>query len=274
MVDLSKTLLGQSTEYIDQYSPALLHPLPRKAKRDELGIDSSLLPFSGVDIWTSYELSWLSPSGKPQVAIVEFAIPCGSANIVESKSFKLYLNSLNQTAFDSADQLEKVLAKDLSKVVESKVDVRIIPLEQSVGISAGNEGRTLIDLIDINDVSYEVDSALLSSTKGRRVEQKLVSHLLKTNCPVTGQPDWASVLIDYAGDEIDHEGLLRYIISYRNHQDFHEQCVERIFIDIMEKCAPEKLTVYARYTRRGGLDINPLRTTEPSYSGNLRLSRQ
>lgn len=274
MVDLSKTLLGQSTDYVDQYSPELLYPLPRKAKRDELGIDSQKLPFGGVDIWNSYELSWLDTSGKPQVAIVEFSIPCDSANIIESKSFKLYLNSLNQSVFESATQLEKVLAKDLSSVAGCDVGVSILSLDQGLNINSGNENRQLIDLLDVSGFSYEVDSRFLSVNEGVLVEQKLVSHLLKTNCPVTGQPDWASVLIDYAGNEIDQEGLLRYIVSYRNHQDFHEQCVERIFIDIMEKCAPEKLTVYARYTRRGGLDINPLRTTESKVSGNIRLTRQ
>lgn len=274
MVDLSKTLLGQSTDYIDQYSPALLYPLPRKAKRDELGIDSLSLPFKGVDIWNSYELSWLSSSGKPQVAIVEFSFPCDSANIIESKSFKLYLNSLNQSVFDSVNELEAVLAKDLSAVAESDVSVKIISLDEGGELHSGIQGRQLIDRLDVSEFSYDVNASTLSSTEGKYVEQQLVSHLLKTNCPVTGQPDWASVLIDYSGNEIDQEGLLRYIVSYRNHQDFHEQCVERIFIDIMDKCKPEKLTVYARYTRRGGLDINPLRSTESNFSGNIRLSRQ
>lgn len=274
MVDLSKTLLGQSTDYVDQYSPGLLYPLPRKVKRDELGIDSQRLPFKGVDIWNSYELSWLAPSGKPQVAVVEFSIPCDSANIIESKSFKLYLNSLNQSVFESPEQLEEVLVKDLSNVAGREVSVNILTLDQSLSISAGSENRQLIDSLDIDGFSYEVDPCLLTVSKGGVVEQQLVSHLLKTNCPVTGQPDWASVLIDYSGCAIDHEGLLRYIVSYRNHQDFHEQCVERIFIDIMERCAPEKLTVYARYTRRGGLDINPLRSTEADFLGNIRLSRQ
>ncbi len=274
MVDLSKTLLGQSTAYVDRYAPGLLYPLPRKSKRDELGVDSSNLPFKGVDIWNSYELSWLSPSGKPQVAIVEFSFPCDSVNIIESKSFKLYLNSLNQSVFESKRHLEDVLIKDLSLAAKSDVGVKIIALDQAGAIHSGNEDRQLIDLLDVSEFSYEVDTSTLTAAKGVLVEQQLVSHLLKTNCPVTGQPDWASVLIDYSGDVIDQEGLLRYIVSYRNHQDFHEQCVERIFIDIMDKCAPEKLTVYARYTRRGGLDINPLRSTESNYSGNIRLSRQ
>lgn len=274
MVDLSKTLLGQTTDYVDQYAPELLYPLPRKVKRDELGIDSSQLPFNGVDIWTSYELSWLNLSGKPQVAIVEFSIPCDSDNIIESKSFKLYLNSLNQSEFESTQQLTSVLETDLSNVVGSPVGVKIISLEQGQEVYSGSEDRLLIDTLDVANFNYEVDPATLFSVKGEYKEQRLVSHLLKTNCPVTGQPDWASVLIDYSGDAIDQEGLLRYIVSYRNHQDFHEQCVERIFIDIMKQCAPEKLTVYARYTRRGGLDINPLRTTESAFSGNIRLSRQ
>jgi len=274
MSDLNNTLLGQSTDYVDQYSPELLYPLPRKVKRDELGVSEQSLPFSGVDYWNSYELSWLSSSGKPQVAIAEFSFPCDSKNIIESKSFKLYLNSLNQTVFDSKEKLEKILVDDLSKVAESKVGVNIVPTGQALDINSGAEDRILIDDLELDSFQYEVDPTLLSNAKGGGVQEKLVSHLLKTNCPVTGQPDWASVLIDYSGEAISHEGLLRYIVSYRNHQDFHEQCVERIFMDIMAQCKPDRLTVYARYTRRGGLDINPLRSTESSYAGNTRLTRQ
>jgi len=274
MSDLNNTLLGQSTDYVDQYSPELLYPLPRKVKRDELGVSEQSLPFSGVDYWNSYELSWLSSSGKPQVAIAEFSFPCDSKNIIESKSFKLYLNSLNQTVFDSKEKLEKILVDDLSKVAESKVGVNIVPTGQALDINSGAEDRILIDDLELDSFQYEVDPTLLSNAKGGGVQEKLVSHLLKTNCPVTGQPDWASVLIDYSGEAISHEGLLRYIVSYRNHQDFHEQCVERIFMDIMAQCKPDRLTVYARYTRRGGLDINPLRSSESCYAGNTRLTRQ
>ncbi len=274
MVDLNNTLLGQSTDYVDQYSPDLLYPLPRKVKRDELGVSESPLPFNGVDYWNSYELSWLSASGKPQVAIAMFAFPCQSNNIIESKSFKLYLNSLNQTTFDSKEQLENTLIDDLSKVAGCQVEVSVVSLGQALDINSGDENRILIDDLDLNSFQYEVDPTLLSLSIGGHVQEKLISHLLKTNCPVTGQPDWASVLIDYSGEAISHEGLLRYIVSYRNHQDFHEQCVERIFIDIMKQCKPDSLTIYARYTRRGGLDINPLRSTEQNYAGNDRLSRQ
>jgi len=274
MVDLNNTLLGQSTDYVDQYSPELLHPLPRKVKRDELGMNEQNLPFSGVDYWNSYELSWLSSSGKPQVAIATFSFPCDSKNIIESKSFKLYLNSLNQTVFGSKEQLEKILIDDLSKVAECEVEVNVASLGDVLEINSGAEDRILIDDLELGSFQYEVDPTLLSKSQGGHVQERLVSHLLKTNCPVTGQPDWASVLIDYSGGAISHEGLLRYIVSYRNHQDFHEQCVERMFMDIMTQCKPDSLTVYARYTRRGGLDINPLRSTESNYSGNIRLTRQ
>ncbi len=279
MVDLNNTLLGQSTDYVDQYSPELLYPLPRKVKRDELGVNEQSLPFRGVDYWNSYELSWLSSSGKPQVAIATFSFPCDSKNIIESKSFKLYLNSLNQTVFESKGQLEKTLIDDLSKVAECRVEVSIASLSEVLEISSGAEEGILIDDLELDSFQYEVDPALLSKSQGehaqgRRIQERLVSHLLKTNCPVTGQPDWASVIIDYSGAAISHEGLLRYIVSYRNHQDFHEQCVERIFMDIMAQCKPDSLTVYARYTRRGGLDINPLRSTESNYAGNVRLTRQ
>lgn len=274
MVDLNNTLLGQSTDYVDQYSPELLYPLPRKVKRDELGVSEQNLPFNGVDYWNSYELSWLSVSGRPQVAIALFAFPCDAKNIIESKSFKLYLNSLNQTVFDSKEQLEKTLVDDLSKVAECKVEVNIASLDEVLEIKSGHEECLLIDDLDLSSFQYEVDPMLLTTSKGEHAQEKLISHLLKTNCPVTGQPDWASVSIDYSGDLISHEGLLRYIVSYRNHQDFHEQCVERIFMDIMKQCKPDSLTVYARYTRRGGLDINPLRSTESTFEVNGRLSRQ
>lgn len=274
MVDLNNTLLGQNTDYVDRYSPGLLYPLPRKVKRDELGVNEQSLPFSGVDYWNSYELSWLSSTGKPRVAIATFAFPCNSKNIIESKSFKLYLNSLNQTRFDSNEQLEKTLIDDLSKVAGSDVRVNIVSLGDSLEMNSGAEGRVLIDDLEPDLFQYEVDPTLLSNSKEGHLQEKLISHLLKTNCPVTGQPDWASVLIDYSGDAISHEGLLRYIVSYRNHQDFHEQCVERMFMDIMRCCKPDSLTVYARYTRRGGLDINPLRSTDSNYAGNIRLSRQ
>jgi 7-cyano-7-deazaguanine reductase len=267
--------LGQQTQYVSVYSPELLFPIPRAASRTTLQLDSGNLPFYGVDIWTGYELSWLDERGKPVVALAEFRIPCTSAAIVESKSFKLYLNSFNQSRFEDAAAVCAILKKDLSAVVGAEVAVSLqrIMSADSFAVSA-LKGVCLDDLpVTIN--TYHPEPDLLAVHSQSRVEETLVSHLLKSNCPVTGQPDWASVQIDYAGAQIDHEGLLRYIVSFREHQDFHEHCVERMFVDIMARCQPERLSVYARYTRRGGLDINPFRTTEPDGQPvAVRLVRQ
>jgi 7-cyano-7-deazaguanine reductase len=221
------------------------------------------LPFYGLDIWTGYELSWLNPQGKPVVALAEFLVPCNSEFIVESKSFKLYLNSLNQTVFADTEQLQKVLVRDLSGVANAPVQVLLYPVgAPSVLQKITSLPGTCLDELPVAINTYQPEPGYLSTLDVDLVEETLHSHLLKTNCPVTGQPDWASLQITYKGRAIEREGLLRYIVSFREHQDFHEHCVERIFMDILERCTPEALTVYARYTRRGGLDINPLRTTD------------
>ncbi|MCP5161696.1 MAG: NADPH-dependent 7-cyano-7-deazaguanine reductase QueF [Hahellaceae bacterium] len=276
MTDLTNTLLGKATEYVSTYAPSLLYPIPRALKRDELGIRADNLPFQGEDVWTAYELSWLNSNGKPLVAIAEFRIPCGSPNIIESKSFKLYLNSLNQTKFASHGELINTLRQDLGAAAGAEVGVEVYDVNEALLIDASHREFVCIDGLDVSPVHYvPCPEELFCPAIDARVSESLVSHLLKTNCPVTGQPDWASVVISYRGPVIDHEGLLRYIISFREHQDFHEQCVERIFLDLLQRCQPDELTVYARYTRRGGLDINPYRSTEGARAPEkLRYARQ
>lgn len=267
--------LGKSSEYISTYTPSLLFPIPRTAKWAELGVTAQTLPWQGVDYWNCFELSWLLPSGKPVVAIGEFAIPADSPNIIESKSFKLYLNSLNQTPFESRTALQACLEKDLSAAAGKPVSVRLSTLAefQAQGV-AGLPGQC-IDELDISVSDYEQPRPeLLCCDATQVVEQTLHSHLLKSNCPVTGQPDWGSVVVEYRGALLDPASLLSYLVSFRQHADFHEQCVERIYLDLKRLLEPEHLTVYARYVRRGGLDINPYRSTGPISPGNQRLVRQ
>ncbi|EJN6961756.1 NADPH-dependent 7-cyano-7-deazaguanine reductase QueF [Photobacterium damselae] len=274
--ELASLTLGQKTEYKDQYDPSLLQPVPRSLNRDDLHITDDNLPFTGYDIWTLYELSWLNSKGLPQVAIGEVRLPASSPNLIESKSFKLYLNSLNQTRFASWQEVADVLQIDLSACAGQDVDVTIQPLsdfteEQIVAFSGHN-----IDDQDIEIDDYQFNPAYLEDAiDDEIVTEELNSNLLKSNCLITSQPDWGSVRISYKGKRINREKLLRYIISFRNHNEFHEQCVERIFTDIMKYCQPELLTVYARYTRRGGLDINPYRTNQgKTPSNNFRMARQ
>ena len=273
--ELAGLTLGQKTEYASQYDSSLLQPVPRSLNRDDLELGDAL-PFQGCDLWTLYELSWLNEKGLPQVAVGDVVIPATSANLIESKSFKLYLNSLNQTRFASWDEVEATLVKDLSQCAGENVSVTIRSVEDytdSIVVSMHGE---CIDNQDIEISHYQFDSTLLEdATSEQLVEESLHSHLLKSNCLITNQPDWGSVEIQYQGQEINREALLRYIVSFREHNEFHEQCVERIFTDIMKYCQPNKLTVYARYTRRGGLDINPYRSTEQiTPSHNQRMARQ
>ncbi|HKS14230.1 MAG TPA: NADPH-dependent 7-cyano-7-deazaguanine reductase QueF [Pseudomonas sp.] len=267
--------LGKSSEYVYTYTPSLLFPIPRTAKWAELGVTAQTLPWQGVDYWNCFELSWLLPSGKPVVAIGEFAIPADSPNIIESKSFKLYLNSLNQTPFESAGELQACLEKDLSAAAGKPVGVRIRTLGEVEGQGVAGLPGQCIDDLDISVSSYEhPQPELLRCDSTQVVEQTLHSHLLKSNCPVTGQPDWGSVVVEYRGAALDPASLLAYLVSFRQHADFHEQCVERIYLDLKRLLNPEHLTVYARYVRRGGLDINPYRSTGPISPGNQRLVRQ
>lgn len=265
--------LGQDTEYADQYSPALLFPIPRETTREALGLDEQNLPFKGCDIWNAYEVSWLNARGLPQVACAEFSFPCDSHAIIESKSFKLYLNSFNQSVFDSWEQVSSLMAADLAKASGADVAVRFYRADQALADAIGAPEAECLDELDVAIEQYDPEPSLLSSA-GQPEKVLLVSHLLRSLCPVTGQPDWGSVYIEYAGPAIDREGLLRYIVGYRRHQEFHEQCVERIYRDITAQCAPDTLSVYARYVRRGGLDINPFRSSERDLVPNWRLFRQ
>ncbi|MCD9572108.1 NADPH-dependent 7-cyano-7-deazaguanine reductase QueF [Pseudomonas protegens] len=267
--------LGKSSEYVSTYTPSLLFPIPRAAKWAELGLSADTLPYKGVDYWNCFELSWLLPSGKPVVAIGEFSIPADSPNIIESKSFKLYLNSLNQTPFDDRATLETTLRTDLSAAAGKPVGVRIRSLQEVEAEGVVALPGVCIDDLDISVDSYEHPRPeLLRCDASRVVEESVHSHLLKSNCPVTSQPDWGSVVVQYRGAALDHASLLAYLVSFRQHSDFHEQCVERIFLDLQRLLKPERLTVYARYVRRGGLDINPYRSTETADFANHRLVRQ
>lgn len=267
-------VLGKKTEYEFKYNPDKLFPIARDIKRKELGIDSNALPFVGFDYWNHYEVSWLNAKGKPIVAMAEIIYDCGSPNMIESKSLKLYFNSFNNTKFDSASEVEAVIKKDLEERILSPVIVNIIELTTNKNNFENFAGECLDD-IDIDCSVYTVNPSFLT-TDEKTVEETLYSNLLKSNCLVTGQPDWASVQIIYQGLKINREGLLKYIVSYRNHQEFHEQCIERIFMDILKYCRPNELTVYGRYTRRGGLDINPYRSTKKTTfeNKNFRLIRQ
>ncbi|WP_313165557.1 NADPH-dependent 7-cyano-7-deazaguanine reductase QueF [Massilia oculi] len=267
--------LGKSSAYQSQYAPELLFPIPRQQKREELGL-SGTLPFFGVDIWNAYELSWLNMRGKPQVAIATVTAPADSPNIIESKSFKLYLNSFNQTRLAGPEALLALLRDDLSNGFGAPVQITLTHPEDFGRLGMSELEGTLLDRLDIEVDDYSPAPQLLKANHEEApVEETLVSHLLKSNCLVTGQPDWGTVQIRYVGPQIDQEGLLKYLIGFREHNEFHEQCVERIFMDVLRQCQPSKLAVYARYTRRGGLDINPWRanftTGKPS---NLRGARQ
>ena len=254
--------LGKAVAYAEHYDPALLFPIPRQGKRAEIGIAEGALPFVGEDIWNAYELSWLDPRGKPVVALAHFIVPATSPNLIESKSLKLYLNSFNQTRLAGVDELVATLTRDLSAAAGAPVLVHVAPLSTRPQRPMGYPKGILLDGLEIDVDLYTPEPALLSADTSRApVTETLYSHLLKSNCLVTGQPDWAMLVVRYTGAPIYREGLLRYIISFRQHNEFHEQCVERVFVDILRQCQPSALSVFARYTRRGGLDINPYRRT-------------
>lgn len=272
---LSGLTLGKSTDYLDIYDASLLQPVPRSLNRDPLGLHADNLPFHGGDIWTLYELSWLNAKGLPQVAVGHVELGDTSANLVESKSFKLYLNSFNQTRFASREEVRATLERDLRECAQGEVSVALFRLDEMEGQPIAHFHGTCIDEQDIEIASYEFSADhLQGAASGKVVEETLVSHLLKSNCLITHQPDWGSVQIQYRGPKIDREKLLRYLVSFRHHNEFHEQCVERIFSDIQRFCQPESLSVYARYTRRGGLDINPWRSNTDFVPATGRLVRQ
>lgn len=273
--------LGQTTAYPDHLDASVLFPIARAPERTALGIGNTL-PFLGADLWTAFELSWLNARGKPQVALAHVTVPCESVNLIESKSFKLYLGSFNHTRFADAAEVAARLRTDLTEVawrgavVQSSVGVKLVaaelfdrePIHELDGLS--------LDRLDLDCDCYQPAPELLSAAFHEEpVEEVLTSNLLRSNCPVTGQPDWGSVRISYFGPQIDQAGLLRYIVSFRHHNGFHEDCVERMFMNITQRCKPHKLSVYARYTRRGGLDINPFRTSWPqALPSNVRNARQ
>jgi len=275
MHSVEQSPLGKSTEYVSQYTPGLLYPIPRALKWAELGLDGANLPFRGVDVWTCYELSWLLPSGKPVVAIAEFAIPAASPNIIESKSFKLYLNSLNQSVFASTVELQAALERDLSQVAGAPVGVVLWSLDDWAARGIQRPAGCCIDDLEVSLECYADPQSKLLSVGVARDSQRLHSHLLKSNCPVTGQPDWGTLVVDYReGLALEPESLLRYVVAFRQHADFHEQCVERIYLDLWRLLKPATLTVFARYVRRGGLDINPYRSSEAVQPAAERYVRQ
>ncbi|MCJ8320842.1 MAG: NADPH-dependent 7-cyano-7-deazaguanine reductase QueF [Colwellia sp.] len=275
--DLTQLTLGKETTYTSKYNADLLQAVPRSLNRDDLELQSNNLPFKGEDVWYGYELSWLNTQGKPIVAVAEFRFPCASPNLVESKSFKLYLNSFNQSKFTSWQQVEEILVKDLSMTSGSPAQVRLFKVDKALPLEIADINANCIDDLDVVIKNYDYDNLLLKglqNSNNEMIEENLVSHLLKSNCLITNQPDWASIFIKYKGAKINHQVLLEYIISFRQHNEFHEQCVERIFIDLSEYGSFEELTIFARYTRRGGLDINPFRSSTLHTAPNLRTLRQ
>ncbi|GHE20006.1 NADPH-dependent 7-cyano-7-deazaguanine reductase QueF [Halomonas urumqiensis] len=270
---LSNAPLGRESAYPEHYDAGLLYPIARAANRAPLGIEEDALPFVGEDEWFAFEVSWLNARGKPLVAVARFRVPADSPRLIESKSWKLYLNSFNQTRFQDRDAVIDTLRRDLEAAAGVAVDVALYGVEDPVLMPHGLPGDC-IDELDIAVDDYTPSAGHLAAGE-EIVEETLHSHLLKSNCPVTGQPDWGSVMIRYRGPKLDREGLLRYLIGYRQHQDFHEHCVEHIFTDLMAQARPERLLVLARYVRRGGLDISPWRATPGERPPQpMRLARQ
>ncbi|MCH9763419.1 MAG: NADPH-dependent 7-cyano-7-deazaguanine reductase QueF [Gammaproteobacteria bacterium] len=256
--------LGQVSLSDTRYNPKRLFSIAREPNRLALGLNASSLPFVGIDVWNHYEVSWLNALGKPCVAMARIIYDCSSPNLIESKSLKLYFNSLNQSCFESAQMLTQQIKKDLSACLETDVLVQLfLSSDWKARMISERFSGYCVDDLNIACSVYDIDSNLLElDAGGEVVEEQLCSELLRSNCPVTNQPDWGSVQVSYKGPRISPESFLKYIVSFRNHQGFHEQCIEQIFIDLSKHCTPEKLTVYGRYTRRGGLDINPYRSTE------------
>ena len=268
--------LGKETTYQSIYNADLLQAIPRSLNRHELQLSADNLPFYGVDLWNIYELSWLNDKGKPVVATGVVTVPFDSDNLIESKSFKLYLNSFSQTKFASIAAVQKVLTTDLSHCANKAVSVRLNDNLDDFSDKLATFKGECLDSLDINIDNYQFNADYLQDISAQKqVTETLYSHLLKSNCLITNQPDWGSIEISYSGKKLDREKLLRYLISFRQHNEFHEQCVERIYCDLMKFAEIDLLSVYARYTRRGGLDINPLRTTDKNSSiNNIRLLRQ
>jgi 7-cyano-7-deazaguanine reductase len=273
--DFTDTELGRRSEYVSQYTPSLLYPILRDRLRTGLLVDAGQLPFEGADLWTAWELSWLDRDGKPEVGVAQLRVPVASRAVVESKSLKLYLNSFSQSPFASAYDVVRTLESDLSVTVGAQVVVDLLTLNQAVSAGVSNLPGECLDTLKTENFVYRPDAGLLGRIEdGRAVAESLYTNLFRTLCPVTGQPDIGSLQITYSGTRIDRAGLLRYLVSYREYEGFHEHCVERIFLDIMDRCRPRDLSVYARYNRRGGIDINPFRSTGKTIPPHTRLARQ
>lgn len=270
---ISDLPLGKSVDYDVDYDPALLHPIARQPGRDALGLHGEL-PFRGWDIWTAYELSWLDERGKPLVGCAEIRVPADSPNIVESKSLKLYFNSLNQQRFGAADGVRATIIRDLTVCLGARPEVQLLLPSTWTQLDYAEPAGTCLDDMELDIQHYQPAPELLHTRGSGIVSETLFSRLLRSRCPVTGQPDWATVQIDYTGPAIDRASLLAYIISFRLHQDFHEHCVERMFVDVQRICAPQRLNIYARYLRRGGIDINPFRSSGDESPPALRCFRQ
>ncbi len=275
MVDHTDSLLGKPTAYPGEYSPHILQRIDRRQGRQLLGINPDALPFSGADLWTAYEVSWCDRDGKPCVGVGEITVPCDSPFLVESKSLKLYFNSLNNHRFNHWVDFQTAIVTDLSRICAAAVGVEVFRIDDYVRKGLSNVPGSCLDDLPVTAGYGSPNAGLLRVTDSDLITDETVySHLFKSNCPVTGQPDWATVQIDYRGRVIDHGSLLAYIISFRHHRAFHEQCVEQMFIDILGRCAPDYLAVAARFTRRGGLDINPVRSSGTDAARWLRTGRQ
>jgi 7-cyano-7-deazaguanine reductase len=257
---LEKSNLGKKSIYTSQYDPTILFALPRQTNRIDLGISAAELPFTGTDRWYAYELSWLNHKGKPNIGVAQIDIAADSLNLIESKSLKLYLNSLNNSCFASAEEVIITIQQDLDHATQSKTAVKLISAQEIIKIQPAFLSGWCIDHLDISIDTYDVQPNLLKTNDHKVKAEILHSHLLKSNCLITSQPDWGSLVIEYSGPKIIPESLLAYIVSYRNHCEFHENCIERIFVDLMQHCQLDKLALYGCYTRRGGLDINPFRS--------------
>lgn len=268
----SNNPLGKAVPQSPRYNPRHLYPVSRLEGRQEIGLGETLA-FQGADIWNAYELSWLNRKGRPEVAIGRFIFPCDTVNLIESKSLKLYLNALNLERFDTSDMVRSTIKTDLSNTAGGPVAVTLTPSQNFNTALIGSPPGQCLDDLDIEMRDFRVDPGTLDTT-GAQVEETLFSNLLRTNCPVTGQPDWGTVVIRYQGPRIDPARLLTYIVSYREHTGFHENCVERIFTDITRQCAPDRLFVQAQFTRRGGLDINPWRANHAAAPNLARYARQ
>ena len=256
------------------YTPSLLESIPRQKQRQTLGIAEGTLPFKGQDIWNAYEFTWLNQTGKPEVAVLQLRVPSESSHLIESKSLKLYLGSFSNTAFADRAEVLRALESDLTLATQAPVGVVLCAPDQVQQQGIGQLIGTNLDLQDIEINEYLWNPALLVLESAVARRESVYTHLFKSLCPMTGQPDFASILVQYNGNSISHEGLLRYLVSFREHAEFAEQVTERIFVDIMNRCAPERLAVSARYTRRGGIDINAYRSLDGEPPAEVRLWRQ